>query len=313
MLIVCGTLTGCSPSEPVSRDGFFFDTFIRISIYEAPDRRAALDRAFELCDYYDVLFSKDRAGSDILKINSAGAEPVTVSPETIELLQLGSYYSELSDGRFDVTCGRVTDLWDFGSEQPSLPDGAELAAALSTVGWRGLEIDRDDLTVRCPEGALIDVGGIAKGFIADRIRDELRSMGCGGAVINLGGNVYALGSKRGKPFTVGVQSPYDTDGFIGTVSVSDRSVVTAGSYQRCFTLDGRLYHHILDLSDGMPADTGIASVTVISESSADGDAIATICFLLGETDAEAFLDGLDIQIEAYFALSDGNVHHYCNT
>ena len=216
----------------------------------------------------------------------------------------------LMKGVFDITCGSVTGLWNFDSETPSLPDGDALAEAVQSIDYRALGIDYDALTVRHPEGILIDVGGIAKGFIADKICAELRSMGCTGAVINLGGNVYALGSKRGKPFTVGIQSPYAAGDYIGTVSVTDRSVVTAGSYQRCFTLDGRTYHHILDLSTGMPAETGIASVTIISDSSAEGDALATICFLLGETNARRLLDSLDADVEAYFALDDGTVSHY---
>ena len=300
-LLSAALLSGCGRHEYKERSGFFFDTYITVRAYETDDE--TLDGALALCRKYDDLFSRTSETGDVWRINHSSGQAVEVADETAELLRLSLYYAELSGGKFDITCGSVTSLWDFSAEQPSVPQADELAEALKYVGADRLSIDGN--TVMAEQETQVDLGGIAKGYIADRLADYLRSRNVENAVINLGGNVIVLGDKYGEQYNVGVQSPFD-DSYIGSLRVSDCSVVTAGTYQRGFESDGTYYHHILDLSTGMPADTGLEAVTVVTESSADGDALATLLFLLGEDEGMRLAQSLN-GTEALFVSSNGTV------
>lgn len=301
MLALCG----CSGGERFEqREGFYFDTIIRIKIYGNDDAERLLDGAFELCARYDGLFDADGEDSDIGRINRAKGEKVPVAEEAAELLELGVYYSELSGGRFDISCGRVTELWDFSADEARLPDGDELLAACGTVGYSGIAIDGGAVAV--PEGMKLDVGGIAKGFVADKLAAYLTENGADSAIIDLGGNIYAVGDKAGAPFSVGIQSPFKRDENHVVLSVSDCSVVTAGRYERCFEIGGVSYYHILELKSGMPARTGLSSVTVISKSSAAGDALSTICFVMGAEEGVKLIESIS-ETEAVFITDEGEV------
>ena len=160
-------------------------------------------------------------------------------------------------------------------------------------------------------GLMLDLGGIAKGFTADRIKDRLLEAGVSSAIINLGGNVLLVGSKPdGSDFRVGIRDPESaadaggTEHITRTVTLSDRSVVTSGTYERYFEEDGVRYHHILDPATGYPADSGLVSVTVISADSANGDALATACLVLGQQKGQALIERLP-GTEALFIAADG--------
>lgn len=301
LLAAVFALSGCRKNDYKELDGFYFDTFINIRAYNADEE--ILDGAEELCVYYDRLFDRDTSGSDVCRVNGADGKPTVVSEETAALVHLAQEYAALSDGRFDITCGAVTELWDFGAQTPSVPDAQSISAALQTVGSEKLTVNGNEITLEA--NTKIDLGGIAKGYIADRLADYLKENGVENAVINLGGNVVVIGDKFGEGYRVGIQSPFDTS-YIDSVTVSDCSVVTAGTYQRGFTLDGVYYHHILDLTTGMPAQTGLASVTVISESSADGDALATMLFLCGAEEGLPIAEQMS-GVEAIFITEQGEV------
>jgi len=304
--LAVSVLCSCSakPVDEIERTSFLFDTIISIKLRCSADAESILEESFDLCERCDKLFDRYDPESDIFRINHSGGTPCEVSSETAELIGMAPGYSRISGGRYDISCGRVTALWDFAAESPIVPDASALKAALATVDWQSITLEGSTVTV--PDGTELDLGGIAKGYIADRLVDHLRSSGVRSAIINLGGNVYALGDKDGQPYKVGIQSPFGS-GSLGHVSVSDCSVVTAGSYQRCFELDGKLYHHILDLTDGMPSRSGLASVTVISESSAQADALATVCFILGLEDGMRLIESTD-STEALFVTEDGQIH-----
>lgn len=297
LMLAC--LTGCGEHRRYETECFFFDTYVYVCIYGGSDE--ILSDVVRLCAEYDRLFSKTNTESDVWALNNANGEPVVVNEKTAELLMLSCEYAELSGGRFDVTCGSVTELWDFSSETPSLPDASELTEALQYVGTDKMTIE--DTTVTLSSGTKIDLGGIAKGFVADEIASYLRESGVNNAVISLGGNVLVVGDKFGKQYTVGVEAP-SGEGYLTTLKLSDKSVVTAGINKRGFTLDGCYYHHILDLSTGMPVNNGLASVTVISESSTKGDALATTLFLMGLEEGIILAESLD-GVEAVFAATSG--------
>ena len=289
-----------------SRTGFALDTVVSITIYDAKegtDGEAVLDVCFAEIQRLEKLLSATLPESEISRINTAGGAPVTVSAETAELLELSLEYARLSDGAFDITLRPVTALWDFSADPPSLPDEALLSEAVDTVDYRHLAVS--GTTVTLSEGAL-DLGGIAKGYIADRVCDLLRQHGVTSALIDLGGNIVVVGNKQGSAWRIGIKDPANTAALRAVISGEDLSVVTSGVYERGFTLGGVRYHHLLSPQTGMPVQNGLSSVTIVCKSSVQADALSTACFVLGESEARKVLATLD-GVEALFIRNDGTV------
>lgn len=312
---------GCAgkTQEPVVRQSFYFDTVCSIAVYDMKEMseeaaQETIKKAFELCERYESLLSRTKEGTDIYRINHAGGKPVECDPETIEVIRKGLDYSEMSGGLFDITIGRVTDLWDFHAEEPEVPDSAALKEAAATVGWEKVAIDGNTVTITDPQTHL-DLGGIAKGFIADRIGEALEENGVTSAVISLGGNVVCIGNKtengKQKPFRVGIEKPYSQQSeIVGTVETQDETMVTSGVYQRYFESDGVMYHHILDATTGMPAESDLIGVTLKADKgrSADCDALATIMLIYGEEKGLQLAEETE-GIEAFFITKDGRYVH----
>lgn len=296
------TQSGCTKKvDPISKEGYYLDTICNITIYDMDDMsekkaEEAIDGAYEVCSKYENLLSKTRKESDIYKINHAEGQPVKCDPETIDVIKKGIEYGDMSDGLFDITIGKVTDLWNFHTDKPAVPKQADIDEALQDVTYKQIVIDGDTVRMTNPKGE-IDLGGIAKGYIADRVTDYLQEQKVTGAVVNLGGNICALGHKDGKEgkddFNIGVKKPYTKENeIVGTVQVSNKTVVTSGSYERYFEQDGKRYYHILDPKTGFPKETGLDSVTIVADigKSCDCDALATICFMLGKDEGSKFID-----------------------
>ena len=297
-------LSGCGRREPISKTGFYFDTIITVTLYDS-SKTAELEHCFALADTYEQYFSAERPDSDVSKINAAGGTPVSVHDETIELLQKGIDYSELSGGRFDITIGRLTDLWDFHAEHPAVPDETALREAVSTIDYRQIKISGNEVALQNPDAA-IDLGGIAKGYIADRMKAYLKSEGITSGLINLGGNVLAIGEKPdGSSYRIAIQKPFGASGEgIAALEIKDDAVVSSGTYERYFTANGKQYHHILDASTGYPCENGLCSVSIICKNSADADGLSTTCFLLGAEKGMELIESLD-DTEAVF-ITDNN-------
>lgn len=296
-----------APQTPDPRDAglerrtlFAFDTVVDLGIYGSA---ALLDEAAAACARYDALFSMQREESDVWRINHAGGAWCEVDPDTADLVAKSLAFCERSGGLFDVTIGAVSQLWDFKAGVK--PDDAAIQAALAHVDWRGVEVRESAVRLADPQAAL-DLGGIAKGWVADALADSFRAAGVEGAIINLGGNVYALGQKpSGAPWTVGVRDPNVSAGrSVAQMEVRDRSVVTSGLYERHFELDGVDYHHILDPRTGYPAATDLLSATVVSERSLDGDGLSTTLFIEGSQVGFDTVEGLS-GVDALFMDADG--------
>ena len=288
-------------------NGMYFDTVVQVRAWGAT--RDIMDRCGELCAYYEGLFSATIDTSDVSKINRANGQPVTVSEETAELIETGISYGELSDGRFDITIASASALWDFtDNTEKVLPDGDALREAVSHIDYRCIRVEGNTVTLTDPD-ARLDLGGIAKGYIADRLKAYLESEGVEHALIDLGGNMLALGSRYdGTDFTIGIQKPFARTGTVmAAVSVSDRSVVSSGDYERYFEKDGVVYHHILDPDTGYPIQNELDQVTILSDASVDGDALSTACFALGLEDGMALIQRLD-GVDAVFVTRDGEIH-----
>lgn len=305
------TLTGCTSkaaaTDPISVNAMLFDTIVSIEIYGTTDQ-SILDDCITLCRNYEDTLSRTIDTSEISKINAAGGHPVAVSDDTAELIRQGLYYSDLSDGKFDITIAPLSLLWDFKNNTGNVPDQAAIDEARSHVDYRNLIIEGNTVTLTDPNAA-IDLGGIAKGYIADQIKALLEEKGIKQGIISLGGNILAIGEKTdGSPYNIGIQKPFDElNTAITSVSVKDKSVVSSGVYERYFKVDGKLYHHILDPATGYPYENTLLGVTIISDKSVDGDALSTTCFAMGMDDGMKFIESLD-GIEAIFITDDYELH-----
>lgn len=281
LLLLCtlAALSGGCAKQKNSTVGYYFDTVATITAYCSPE---ILQDVLAECGRYEALLSKTVEGSDVWRINHAKGEAVAVSADTLAILALSIEVSTQSGGAFDVTIAPASALWDFQAAEPTLPDKEALAQAASLVDYTQLSIEGNK--VRLPAGRGIDLGGVAKGYIADALAKYLADRGVKSALINLGGNVKVLGEKPGEgPWRIGVQDPGGRTGaYLGALEIPPGwSLVTSGTYERGFTLEGVRYHHLLDPRTGWPMQNGIAGMTILAESSALADALSTACFVLG--------------------------------
>ena len=314
-ILLC--LTGCSRNtQPISRTGFYFDTVIQITLYDTEDE-SVLDGCFALADSYEQLFSASLENSDIWNINHSEGETVTVSKETASLLETALDYSVTTEGAVDPTIRPVSELWHFGSnDEPRVPDTTVLTKALSHVSYQNIDLSGQAISrtsaaeygavrLNDPEAA-IDLGFIAKGYIADQMKEYLLSQNVHSACISLGGNVIVIGAKPdGSPFRIGIQEPFASEGTsLGTVEIQNVSVVTSGIYERCFYENDVFYHHVLDTASGYPVDNELASVTILCASSTQADALSTSCLCLGLEKGRRFLDTFP-DIEYLLITKDG--------
>lgn len=269
-----------------------------------PRAPAALDSAMAEIGRLDVMFSYHAPEGDVWRLNrAAGQGPVAVSEETVELLELALHYADVSGGRFDPTVGPLVDVWGFRPDrEPAVPGPAELEDALARVGYRDLRVNREAGTAELLRpGMAVDLGGIAKGYVIDRIVGILRAGGVESAILDVGGNVYALGPRPdGRAWRVGLQHPRDDGALLGILPLTDASIATSGDYQRFFTSGEQRYHHIIDPAGGYPG-TGVAAISIVARSAVEGDAVSTAAFLFGPDGALEFVRSLGLEAILYTA------------
>ncbi|MDD5807362.1 MAG: FAD:protein FMN transferase [Eggerthellales bacterium] len=277
--------------------------------------RRAFEEARDACRHFERAFSRTLPHSDISTINRNAGTEVEVCLDTYRLLEESLRYCRGSQGRFDITMGAVTRLWDFHAG--TVPDKEQVHAALSHVNWENVKLRRLEdgrcMAKLADPQAFLDVGGTAKGYIADALSDGLLAAGIGSFVVNLGGNVVAHGcNPMGNPWSVGIRDPrYAQDGpnaVVGSVSVSAGSVVTSGVYERQFIRDGVRYHHILDPSTGFPVETDVAGVSVVACKSMDAEGFSTTLLALGLKAGLDFARQEGSILAAYFVDDAGRVH-----
>ena len=278
-------LTGCvstSSSTTATATHECFNTVVTLTINSCSGDESAddiINECFGLCYNYEKLFSRTKDSSDVSAINNSNGQPVEVKPVVAELIEDSIYYSELSNGAFDITIAPLSILWNITGDNPSVPSSDDITNALSHVNYENISVNDSTVTLADPE-AKIDLGGIAKGFVADKIKSYMIQTGVTSAIINLGGNI---------------------------VKGSNLSIVTSGSYERYFKQDGKIYHHILDTKTGYPVDNRLLSVTIISEDSLSGDALSTTCFALGLKKGMRLIENTP-EIEAVFIDKDYTIH-----
>ena len=303
-LLIVLLLSGCS-SEPQTVRDFILNTEVYITVYRRADLEAA-EQAMALCREYESVFSRTDPSSELSRLNRREID--TVSDPLAEVIQLGLHYSELSGGTFDITMGAITEQWDFTSAEPFVPAPAEIASKLPSVNWKSVSVKGNTIIFDNPQ-TRIDLGAVAKGYIADRMAEQLKSDGVTSAIISLGGNLYFVGSKPdGSDYQAGIQYPNaERNVTIGGLPIRNGSVVTSGIYERSFTLNGQFYHHILDPETGYPAESDLLAVSIVCDSSADCDALSTVCFLLGLDEGMVLLEKLEYA-EGIFITNDHQIH-----
>lgn len=298
------TVSGCKEktSLPVSQSNFYLGTLVSFSVYGDVPNDKIFEEAFALVAYYEELFSKNIESSDVSAINrNSGTVQESflpliggtiVSPETAIIVEKSLTYSEMTSGLFDITVEPLIKLWGIGADHAKVPTLQEIGNALTLVGWKEVVVLRDLGVVALPRsGMAIDLGAVAKGYIADKVKEMFIEQGIKSAIINLGGNVLLLGEKPNKVlFRVGIQNPFSPRGsYLGVISGKDFSVATSGIYERYFEEDGKAYHHILNPKTGYPAESDIAGISVVTKESFEGDCLSTSLFMMGSTKALEFI------------------------
>ena len=252
------------------------------------------------------------AGSDIQKLNdNAGKDWTTVSAETLGILEIAQDVAEKSGGAFDVTIAPISRLWDFDNERHEVPDDDMLRSLLPYVDYTGLRLNVNERSASLKNlNTAVDLGAVGKGAACDAAVKAYEEAGVQAAIVSVGGSVGTYGEKPGgATWNVAVRNP-NGDGTLGSVSVASGFLSTSGSYEKCFTLDGKTYHHLLDPATGYPAETGLVSVTVLSDSGARSDALSTACFVLGLEKGMALLaqygaEGIFIDENNTVTVTDG--------
>lgn len=300
--LIVPTATAAANTEKTTGYGWYFDTLVTLTLYGAPE--GLMNELLAACQRYEDLLSKTIEGSDVYRINHAQGQTVTVDPETWEILHRAKEISAMSGGAFSVTIAPLSALWDFTGGTNRMPTEEERIAALPLVDDSAIQLG-EGCTVTLPAGMQVDLGGIAKGYIADQLAEMLRGRVLGG-IISLGGNTYVVGDKPdGTSNTIGVQDPFDGTGALeGVLRAKNISVVTSGTYERGFAgPDGTWYHHILDPKTGLPAESDLVSATLVMTSSMDADALATACIVVGSEGALQL--ARELGLDALFITGDG--------
>ncbi len=299
VFIICLIIfSGCGKKE-ASGTGIYFDTVVDIRICDG-DADKLLAECFDICEEMEDVFSAQKEGSELYRMNHRGSDMVEVSDDLASCIKAGLCYGRISDGAFDITVLPLRELWDFESENPSVPSESEIEEALQKVDYRKVHCEGNTITFDDSD-TQIDLGGIAKGYISAKLKAYLLERGCKCALINLGGNVSAVGRKTdGSEWNVGIQDPFAERGSVfDTVQIDNKCVVSSGTYERYFTVDGRKYHHILDPDTGYPAETGLQQATVIGTDDVLCDALSTVCVLMGEDKASKLIENEALDVEVF--------------
>ena len=268
VLIALLILSGCAGTqERITKQSFAFDTVVSITADKKDS--AHIDEALKMCNEYERIFSRTNAESELFKINNSSVENLSSHMKNVLEFSLG--FSKMTGGAFDITVAPLSNLWNVNSRKEP-PTQSEVKEALSSVGYERLSLSPFSLNQ-----ATLDLGAVAKGYIADKLAEYFKGKGVDNTIIDLGGNVAVLGE-----YTVGIRNPSSPDEVFATITLKDKSAVTSGAYQRYFEYEGKRYHHIIDPRTGYPSQSGLSSVTVISPSSMHADALSTAIFILGE-------------------------------
>ena len=316
LILMLGLLlfNSCAKQEEILSDhAFALDTIIDLKVYHYSNDKideTTIDDAFKLISSLENILSVHKEDSDVYNLKQvAGIKPITVDEKTYELLEQSIKYSKLSNGLFDITSGPLIDIWAIDPPYGYVPKSAELEKILPLIDYNMIEFQNDNKVMLRNEKMIVNLGAIAKGYIADEVKQLLIDYGVKHALINLGGNVLLVGNKiDGSDFRIGIQNPNDDRGaYLMSVSLSDVAVVSSGDYERFFEYEGKVYHHILNPKTGYPADTNIKQVSIVAPNSTQADGLSTSVLLVGLEDGIKLVESLK-GVEAIFITKDKKIY-----
>jgi len=298
--------SACGPREPYTKETFVMGTkaWVTIAGMNDPDAERAAQAAFNEMYRIESVMSTWRPSSEISRLNAdSSGTPFAASSELYSLVDSSLFYSRATSGAFDVTVRPLVRLWGFQGGTANLPSDAEIARAMSLVGSGKVALDPSRSTIALPRGMQIDLAGVAKGYAVDRCVAVLAELGVRNALVNIGGNIYAMGAPSGKSgWSVGVRDPNGGLETVGTLLLRDEAVATSGNYENFVEIEGKRYGHIIDPRTGWPV-SHVLSVTVVAPTGLASDALSTGLFVLGPDDARTVAAGLP-GVAALFALAD---------
>ena len=297
VLAACVLFLLVSSSPAVEQKTYYLsamDTMVELNfaVPESSEAEAVKSAVFAEIERLERLISRTEAVSDLNRLNNlAGIEPVVVSPDTYRLVELAYQYAAISNGAFDPTIGPLIDSWGFLGQEFRVPQETEIKQRLPLVDYQNISFNQTETTLFLPvQGMVLELGGLAKGFILDQAVALLKSYGVSSAFINAGGDIALLGSRPdGEPWKLGIRHPRDQKKIMAVLNVSDGAVVTSGDYERDFDQAGVAYHHILDPGTGKPVRE-LASVTILAATAAEADALSTAVFVLGPLDGLTLIE-----------------------
>lgn len=283
-------------SEKYEVTTYSMGSYVQQTVYGSDREQAAVDAA-DAVQALENKISWRVTGSEILELNSeAGQEWMPLSEDTFSILSIAQDVAEKSGGAFDVTIAPVSRLWDFDNERNEVPDADMIADMLENVGYENLRLDAEDNTASLKYfGTAVDLGAVGKGAACGAAIEVYAESDVTAAIVSVGGSVGVYGRKpTGTLWNVAVRDPQSA-GTLGSLSIEAGFLSTSGSYEKYFTENGKTYHHLLDPETGYPAESGLISVTVLSNGGALSDALSTACFVLGLEDGLALLEEYDAE------------------
>ena len=294
LVIITAFITGCE--KRVKKSQFHFGTITDVTaIVKTSADQKAVDLAFDTIKDIDDRMSVYNNNSEVSQINRlAGHSAVKVSSDTLNVIEKALYYSKISDGMFDITVGPLIDIWGFRTGKNRTLSDVEISKALLLIDYKKVKIDRSGSTVELTStGMKMDVGAIAVGYAVDKAVSVLKDNGVKKALVNGGGEIYALGSPPGKDaWRIGIQHPRRSNELLGTIELKDMAVSTSGDYENYFEVNGKRYCHIMNPKTGKPVE-GIMSVTVVANTTTEADALSTVLFIMGAKDGMKLAERLD--------------------
>ncbi len=261
------------------------DTVITEKIY-GKNTSTFIAPVFNIVTGLDETISRFNEESALYRLNTEGK---TADKSVLQIINGVKQVSDDVDGAFDITVGELSDLWNIGKEGEKIPTEKEIADVLKGIDYKKIRTENGTVYY---EGGEIDLGAVGKGFACDLIKAYLSSENVKGAVVSVGGSILAYGdyNKKGDKWSIAIRHPRSENEFLGIISLDEGFVSTSGDYERYFEKDGKRYHHIFDARTGMPASSGLVSVTVVAESGLLSDALSTACFIVGAENGTALLE-----------------------
>lgn len=309
--LLCAAFTaGCSAKQPYRHDSFAFDTFVSITIYDVNGNSTAEEickGASGMLNALDDTLSRTKSDSLITKINdNAYSSAVDVDAATYNMLKTCTQLSDLTDGAFDITLGNISDMWGFGKENAVKPGDTELKKLAGRKNYENIVFNYYEQTVAfSSDGFSIDLGAAAKGYAMDMMDTYLRDSGVTSAVVDFGGSILTIGDNNGESWNITITAD-ETNSPVGTLKVNEGYIATSNGAKRFVEYDGVKYHHIIDPDTSYPADSGVKSCTVYSESGLISDALSTAFFVMGADKTAEFYSKYNIA-EYIITLTDGTI------